>query len=513
MSDDATSPTGTEPLPGTDPAPAAGTTPATTGKDRPEPRDLLVETHHTLQSSDGELAYTARTGRIVLREEEFKDDVFTGWRPRAELAVTAYTLDLDPAERSARPITFVFNGGPGSSSVWLHLGVLGPRVVDAGEPDAPTPPPYALVDNPETLLRASDLVFIDPMSTGQSRAVEGGKAKDFHGWKKDVEQVSELIRLWCTREDRWMSPKFLAGESYGTTRAVSVAEHLFTRYGMQLNGLVLISSVLDFGTQDFRFLRHDEACLSYLPTYAAIAHFHGKHEGRSLREVLAEAEEFAAGPYRWALARGNRLTDEERYGVAAELARLTGLSEDYVQRCELRPEHWRFCTELLRDRGRTVGRIDGRVTGVLHSGIAEGMDADPSIDLLMGPYAAAIHHYLRSELRSELDLPYAVFSDAIETWSYKEFEGRPVNVTDKLERVMRANPHLRVRIEYGYYDLATPYGAAEDMVAHLRLPAEALDRIEHAWFETGHMPYLGEATRVEEAEGITDFVRRASVLS
>ena len=307
-----------------------------------------------------------------------------------------------------------------------------------------------------------------------------------------------------------MSPKFLCGESYGTTRAVSVAEHLFTRFGMQLNGLVLISSVLDFGTQDFRFLSHDAACQSFLPTYAAIAHHHGRHEGRELSDVLAEAEEFAGSTYRWALGRGHRLTAEERADVRARLAGLTGLSEDYLERCDLRPEHWRFCTEVLRDEGRTVGRIDGRITGVLHSGIAEGMDADPSIDAIMGPYAAAIHHYLRGELRSELDLPYAVFSDAIEHWSYKEFEGRPIDVTDKLERVLRANPHLRVRIEYGYYDLATPYGAAEDMVAHLRLPDQALDRIEHAWFETGHMPYVGEATRVEEAEGITDFVRRAA---
>ncbi|WP_298749929.1 S10 family peptidase [uncultured Serinicoccus sp.] len=502
MSDEASTTTGDSPA--TDPA-----TPG--GKDRPEPRDVLVETTHTIGTTEGELTYTARTGRIVIREEEVKDEVFQGWTPRGELAVTAYTLvDGEGEPDRSRPITFVFNGGPGSSSVWLHLGVLGPRIADAGEPNDPTAPPYALHDNPQTLLRASDLVFIDPMSTGWSRAVEGGKAKDYHGWKKDVEQVTELIRLWCTREDRWMSPKFLAGESYGTTRAVSVAERLFGSFGMQLNGLVLISSVLDFGTQDFRFLRHDEACLSYLPTYAAIAHYHGKHQGRSLSEVLEEAEEFAAGTYRWALARGNRLTEDERADVVERLAALTGLSRDYVERCDLRPEHWRFCTELLRDRGETVGRIDGRIRGVLHSGIAEGMDADPSIDAIMGPYAAAIHHYLRAELRSELDLPYAVFSDAIEHWSYKEFEAKPINVADKLERVMRANPHLRVRFEYGYYDLATPYWAAEDTVAHLRLPDAAMDRVEHAWFETGHMPYVGETSRVEEAEGITDFVRRAA---
>ena len=508
MSDGASG-AGSNDTPGTSATGALGG--ADTAAAKPEPRDLLVETRHTISTTDGDLAYTARTGRIVIREEEVKDDVFAGWTARGELAVTAYTLDGEDGKPDVgRPITFVFNGGPGSSSVWLHLGVLGPRIADAGEPNEPTPPPYVLKDNPETLLRASDLVFIDPMSTGWSRAVEGGKPKDFHGWKKDVEQVAELIRLWCTREDRWMSPKFLAGESYGTTRAVSVADHLLAQFGMQLNGLVLISSVLDFGTQDFRYVRFDEACLNYVPTYAAIAHYHGRHEGRELREVLADAEEFAAGNYRWALSRGNRLTDEERYDVAAQLAALTGLSEDYVQRCDLRPEHWRFCTELLREQGETVGRIDGRIRGLLHSGIAEGMDADPSIDAIMGPYAAAIHHYLKAELRSELELPYAVFSDAIEHWSYKEFEGRPINVVDKLERVMRAGPHLRVRIEYGYYDLATPYAAAEDMVAHLRLPDGALDRIEHAWFETGHMPYIGEASRIEEAEGITDFVRRAS---
>lgn len=478
----------------------------------PEPTDLLIDTTHTLMTTDGELSYTARTGRVVVREEETTDGVFAGWKARAELAVTAYTLNSGPDGGAdiARPITFIFNGGPGSSSVWLHLGVLGPRIADAGEPNEPTAPPYELQDNPHTLLRSSDLVFIDPISTGHSRVVEGGKAQDFHGWKKDVEQISELIRLWCTREDRWMSPKFLCGESYGTTRAVSVAEHLFSRFGMQLNGLILISSVLDFGAQDFRYLRYDEACISFLPTYAAIAHYHGRGlASESLTEVLARAEDFAAGQYRWALGRGNRLTDDERAAVIEELSTLTGLSKDYVDRADLRPEHWRFCTELLRDEGSTVGRIDGRVKGVLQSGIAEHMDADPSIDVLMGPYAAAIHHYLRAELGSTLDLPYAVFSDAIKQWNYQEFEARPINVTDKLERVMRANPHLRVRIEYGYYDLATPYGAAQDMVAHLRLPEQAFDRIEHAFFATGHMPYLGAESRVEEADGITDFVRRS----
>jgi carboxypeptidase C (cathepsin A) len=480
------------------------------GKDkRHEPVDDLVVSHHTLTTTSGEISYTARTGRIVLREEEVKKDKFTGWKARAELSVTAYALDLaDGAHVTDRPITFVFNGGPGSASVWLHMGLLGPRRVDVGDVDAPTPPPYKLVDNPETLLVVSDLVFIDPMSTGHSRAVKGGKAVDYHGFGKDVEQVTELIRLWCTREDRWMSPKFIVGESYGTTRAVAVAERLARVHAMALNGLVLVSSVVDFGSQDFAFLRADEACLNFLPTYAAIAHYHGLHEGRTLDEVRAEAEEFAAGPYRLALSRGRRLSADERAEIVTTLARLAGVSEDYVDRTELRIEHWRWCTELLRDRGLTVGRIDGRYTGPLHSRIAENMDADPSIDAIDAPFTAALHHYLRGELGSNQDLPYEVFANTIKQWSFKEFEGKPISVADKLERLMRVNPHLRVRIEYGYYDLATPYHAAEDMVAHLHLPDEAFDRIEHAYFPSGHMPYLHEESRVAEAEGIAAFVTR-----
>ena len=484
----------------------AGSTDSTTKvEEKPDPVDNLVITRHTLKTRRGEIAYTARTGRVVLREEEVKEDVFRGWKARAEMSVTAYTLD--GADVTKRPVTFVFNGGPGSSSIWLHMGLLGPRRVDLGDVTAPHPPPYRLVDNAETLLAVSDLVFIDPMSTGHTRAVEGRKPNEYHGFGKDVEQVTELIRLWCTREDRWMSPKYLVGESYGTVRAVSVAERLSSRHSLALNGIVLISSVLDFGSQDFEHHKVDEACLNFLPTYTAIAHYHGKIKGRA-GKLRAEAEAFSAGPYRLALAAGRRLPAKERVSTLRTLSRLTGLSEDYLDRCDLRPEHWRFCTELLRDRGLTVGRIDGRFTGPLHSRIAENMDADPSMDAMEGPYAAALHHYLRSELGSTQDLAYEVFASAIKEWSFKEFEGKPIFVADKLERVMRANPHLRVRIEYGYYDLATPYHAAEDMVAHLRVPQEAFDRIEHDYFETGHMPYLHEPSRRRESAAIAAFVTR-----
>jgi carboxypeptidase C (cathepsin A) len=264
--------------------------------------------------------------------------------------------------------------------------------------------------------------------------------------------------------------------------------------------------VLDFGSQDFEFHRADEACLNFLPSYTAIAHYHGKVKGR-LAKLRQEAEAFAAGPYRTALAAGRRLPAKERASVVRTLSRLTGISEEYVERTDLRIEHWRFCTELLRDRGRTVGRIDGRFSGPLHAQIAENMDADPSMDAMEAPFTAALHHYLRSELGSTQDLSYETFASTIKEWSFKEFEGKPIHVVDKLERVMRANPHLRVRIEYGYYDLATPYHAAEDMVAHLRLPDEAFDRIEHEYFETGHMPYLHEPSRKRESAGIAAFVR------
>ncbi len=478
---------------------------ASSGATKPDPVDDLVITRHTLRTKAGELAYTARTGRVVLREEEVENDVFRGWKARAEMSVTAYTLD--DGDVTTRPITFVFNGGPGprrSGSTWAcsahaaSTSATSPRRTRRRTDSSTTPRPCSRSPTSSSSTRCP------PATRAPSREAS---PKDFHGFGKDVEQVTELIRLWCTREDRWMSPKYLVGESYGTVRAVAVAERLSSRHSMGLNGIVLISSVLDFGSQDFEFHRIDEACLNFLPTYTSIAHYHGRLKGR-LPKLRQEAEAFVAGPYRTALAAGRRLPAKERASVARTLARLTGLSEEYVDRTDLRIEHWRFCTELLRDRGLTVGRIDGRFSGPLHSLIAENMDADPSMDAMEAPFTAALHHYLRSELGSTQDLSYEIFASAIKEWSFKEFEGKPIFVADKLERVMRANPHLRVRIEYGYYDLATPYHAAEDMVAHLRLPEAAFDRIEHAYFETGHMPYLHEPSRKREAAGIAAFVER-----
>ncbi len=473
-----------------------------------EPTDDVVATKHHLRVGRKTLDYTATTGRVVLRDEVYEDGKFTGFKAKAEMSVTSYVVEGGSPNR---PVTFAFNGGPGSSSVWLHLGLFGPRRVLMGDVGALLPPPYELADNPESLLAVSDLVFIDPVSTGYSRVVEGTKAEPFHGYQGDIDSVAELIRIWTSRHKRWMSPKFVAGESYGTLRGAALAEHLQTRYGMYINGLILISSVLDLSSIDFENqTKNDRAYALYLPTYAAVAHYHGRLGRRSLKAVVADAEEYAARDYPWVLSRGNRLTAKERAAAVKKLASLTGLSEDYVDRANLRIEHWRFFGELLRDERRTTGRLDARFSGPMASAIAEEMDADPSHDAISGPYAAAFNHYVRDELGYENDLPYEQISRRVNPWSFKDFEGRPIDVTPKLERAMRANPHLKVHVAYGYYDGATPHFAAEDVIAHLNLTDELRANIEHHYYEAGHMMYVHEPSRVKQSKDIAAFVTRSS---
>ncbi|MGH3275342.1 MAG: S10 family peptidase, partial [Streptosporangiaceae bacterium] len=424
------------------------TTPApTVTPEKPaEPVDDLTVTRHEIIIDGAPLRYTVTTGRMVLRKERVSDvDEFEGHQAAAEVFVVAYTAD--GADSAARPVTFAFNGGPGSSSVWLHMGLLGPRRVLMGDAGALAPPPYGLADNEQTLLAHSDLVFIDPVSTGFSRVVKGGKAASFHGFTGDIESVGEVIRLWTTRNGRWMSPKYLCGESYGTTRAAALSHHLQEQYGMYLNGVMLISAYLD-GGKGFS-TGNDDAYAYYLPTYAAIAHYHGLHGDRPLREVLDEAEEYAQRDYLWALGRGARLTAAERAAAVAKIAGLTGLTEDYVDRVDLRPEHIRFFTELLRSRRQVVGRLDGRFTGWDTDYGREHWTADPSMSAITGPYAAVLNHYVHSELGYHSDLPYEVLTNRVRPWSYKEFEGAHLYVADKLAQAMRANPHMRVHLACG----------------------------------------------------------------
>jgi carboxypeptidase C (cathepsin A) len=473
-----------------------------------EPVDDLVTTHHTLTIKRRKLAYTAQTGRVVLRQEVVTDGKSEGNLPKAEVFLTSYTLD--DAEPGSRPVTFAFNGGPGSSSIWLHMGLLGPRRVVSGDVTDPAAPPYSLKDNPETLLAQSDLVFIDPVSTGYSRAANGEKAKDYHGFTADIESVGEIIRLWTSRNGRWLSPKFVAGESYGTIRAAALSAHLQERHGLYLNGVMLISSVLDLGSIDFTE-GNDQPYALFVPTYAAIAHYHGFHGERPLDDVLADAEDFAARDLSWALARGARLSSADRAVAVATLASLTGLSESYVDRVNLRIEHVRFFTELLRDRGLTTGRMDGRFTTWEPDGGREHMSDDASVSRIIGAYSAGFNHYVRTELEYANDLPYEILSmDVNKAWSYSDFEGRSVSVVDALSTAMRANPHLKVHVAFGHYDGATPYFAAEHVLAHLKIPDGLRENVDTAYYPAGHMMYVHEPSRVQQSKDLATFVRNAS---
>jgi carboxypeptidase C (cathepsin A) len=302
-----------------------------------------------------------------------------------------------------------------------------------------------------------------------------------------------------------MSPKYLCGESYGTLRAAGLSRYLQERSGLYLNGLILISTVLDWGGSHFAG-DNDDPYVMYLPTYAAIAHYHGRHGDRSLRDVLDEAEAYADRDYPWALQRGSRLTADERSTAVAKLASLTGLSEDYVDRVNLRPEHIRFFTELLRDQRKTVGRIDGRFTGWDADAGREHLETDPSIDAIVGPYSAAFNHYVRADLGYANDLSYEVLTERVQPWSYKEFEGEHIYVADKLATAMRTNPHMRVHVACGYHDGATPYYAALHTFAHLAIPAELRDNIEYSYHEAGHMMYLHEPSRIAQSEQLAAFV-------
>jgi carboxypeptidase C (cathepsin A) len=472
------------------------------------PSDDLVATRHTLKTSTGEeIQYTATAGRVVLREQVYDaDGSFKGLAAKAEIFVTAYTLD--GANPATRPVTFAFNGGPGSSSVWLHVGLLGPRRVLMGDAGALAPPPYGIGDNAESLLAHSDLVFIDPVTTGYSRVVAGGKPSEYHGFQRDLESVGELIRLWTSRNERWLSPKYLAGESYGTVRASALAAYLQREFGLFCNGIMLISSVIDMAT--IRFTEgNDLPTVLFLPTYAALAQYHGLHGNRPLREVIDEAVALAGGPYLSGLALGSRLPAADRADLIRRVAGLAGLSEDYVRRVNLRIEHRRFLRELLRDRGQVIGRLDGRFVGYEPDDGGETPSHDPSYVAIRGPYSAAVNHYVRAELGYRSDLPYEILTDGVQPWSYAEFEGRHVSVSSMLGEAMRQNRHLRVYVGCGYYDCATPFFGAEHAFAHLEIPGDLRSNITFEYYESGHMMYVHEPTRLRQSDTLAAFVGAA----
>ena len=475
----------------------------------PPPVDVLSQTAHTIVINGETIAYTATAGRLVLKAEDEKE----GEKPKASIFFVAYTRDRGPdvdeaTHAAARPITFSFNGGPGSSSVWLHLGLLGPRRVVLEEDGRPVPPPYRLVDNDYNLLDKSDLVFIDPVTTGFSRAVPGEADKQFHGFKADIESVGDFIRLYVSRNHRWASPRYLIGESYGTTRAAGLSGYLQERHGLYLNGIMLVSVVLNFMTLRFA-PGNDLPYLLFLPTYAATAHYHGRlgqDVPGDLPALLAEVEGFAMNEYALALLRGDTLPTEERAAIAARLARYTGLSADYIERTNLRIDIHRFVKELLRDRRRTVGRLDSRYTGIDRDAAGEHHEFDPSYALIQGPYTGLLNDYVRRELRFESDLPYEILSDRVHPWSFDEHQNSYVNVGETLRQAMSMNPHLRVFVANGYYDLATPYLATRYTFDHLELDESLRGNVSMAHYEAGHMMYIHDPSLAQLRDDLAAFL-------
>ena len=373
------------------------------------PTDRLSITRHRMSLGGKEIAYTATCGTLVLREESSKDGKAGGDKPRASVFFVAYTLD--GAEPGSRPVTFSFNGGPGSSSVWLHLGLLGPKRVLLDDEGRAPPPPGRLVDNDYSLLDRSDLVFVDPVGTGFSRMAEGEKVDEFHEYQRDLESVGEFVRLWCSRYGRWSSPKYLIGESYGTTRASGLAGHLLERCGLYLNGIMLVSCALDFSQLRFD-TGNDLPPVLFLPTYAATAWYHKRLapelQAKPLRALLDEVEAFAGGEYARALFRGAKLPAGERADIARRVAAYTGLTPDYVERTNLRVQIHRFCKELLRAEGRTVGRLDSRFTAFDRDAAGEHSEFDPGFSEIYGAFAATMNDYVRRTLAFDSDAPYEV---------------------------------------------------------------------------------------------------------
>jgi carboxypeptidase C (cathepsin A) len=476
---------------------AASTAPAAPA---PKVEDKTSTTSHTIQIGGQSIKYTATAGTEVLRKE---DGTAT-----ASMFYVAYTKD-DVADIAHRPITFAFNGGPGSSAVWLEMGMLGPKRVAMDPTGNALPPPSKLVDNEYSILDLTDLVFIDPVSTGFSRAVPESTAANFHGFTGDLQSVGEFIRLYTTRHTRWASPKFLAGESYGTTRAGALSGYLQQTLGMDLNGIVLISSVLNFGAISFD-TGNDLPFVTFLPTYAATAWYHKKLakdlQALTVDKVADEARKYAAGPYLAALFKGDTLTAEERATVVKNVARLTGLSPQFVDESNLRISMQRFAKELLRDERKTVGRYDGRLEGEDRDATGATPEYDPSYSSVQGPFTAAFNQYVRSELKFEDDIPYEILTSRVNPWNYREFENRYVNVAETLRSAMTQNPSLKVFVACGYYDMATPFFSAEYTLDHMLLDPALHSHLSLGYYEAGHMIYTSLKELAKAKQDISKFM-------
>ncbi len=465
---------------------------------KPPETPVLVETMHDIIVKGQKLTYKSIAGNLTLTKAYGE--------PRADVFHIAYLrTDGEAAARAKRPVCFCFNGGPGSSSVWLHLGAFGPRrvVLPADGLTGPVPP-FALTDNEHTLLADCDLVFIDPVSTGLSRPEKGEDARQFHGYREDVESVGDFIRLWITRNQRWGSPKFLMGESYGGIRGAGLAEHLQNRYGMYLNGLIVVSGLFDFKTLSSDD-QNDVPFLTWLPAMTAVAHHHRKLAPElqaDFAKTSQRAMEFSRGRYAAALVKGSALPDDERNAVAQELSNLTGLPVELVLRHNLRVSPSEFRRRLLEQDDLVIGRFDGRVTG---------REGDPSYGIIFGAFATTMNQYLRDPagLNYQTDRPYEILGGpGMTPWNYSLATNEYLEVASNLASAMNTNPALKVFIAVGHHDLATPGEAIDYTVRHMDLTPAQRANFKWAHYDGGHMMYTVLTSLEKLSADVSAFVKQ-----
>ncbi len=424
----------------------------------------------------------------------------------ARIFFMSYVLD-QPEGSKRRPMTFSFNGGPGSASVWLHLGAIGPRRVKMNADGTMPAPPYQLVDNEGTWLTKSDLVFIDPVGTGYSRAVRPDLAQKFFGLQGDVESVGEFIRMYLTRYERWTSPLFLAGESYGTTRASALAGYLIQR-GIAFNGIMLISTIMNFSTTRFDS-GNDLPYPLYLPSYTATAWYHKKLpadlQAKPVNRVVAEAEAWASGEYMTALAKGGRLTPQERQDTIAKLARYTGLDPKFIDYADLRVNLGLFRKELLRSEKRSIGRLDSRFKGYDSSLVTDSTEYDASEAAIRPPYTSTFNDYVRTELGYKTDLEYYILGGGIGPWNWGT-NNNYVDTSTQLRTALARNPFLKVFVASGYYDMATPYYAVEYTLHHISIDPSLLRNFSTSYYEAGHMMYIDEKSLTKLHQDVSKFI-------
>ncbi len=478
------------------------------GKKPVEVKDRKVSKQFEGKFGGSKISYTTTAATQVFESSGEKVSFF----------YVAYTQD--DADPSDRPLVFCFNGGPGSSTVWLNLGLYGPKRMAFDDDGFKVGMQGRLIDNEYSILDLADVVCIDAMGTGLSRTEKKGEEKKFHHFKRDIEAFSEFIVHYLNRNGRWASPKYLSGESYGTLRGAGIARELFDSHNVELNGIIFVSVILNYQTSAIgeNMLVHpgnDRPFALYLPTYAATARYHGRlgdgYQKKPLSDFLDEVEEFALGDYWTALAQGDQLSDEQRAEIAQRLHSYTGLSEAFLDKYDLRIHIMRFCKELLADRKRTVGRLDSRYVGIERPGASESLESDPSGDATRGVAASALNHYLRDEIGFETEDIYNILAmDVWKVWDYEDFKGRYVDTSDDMRDILSRSRGTKVLVANGYYDLATPHFATEYTFSHMGLDPEIRENVTMKYYEAGHMMYVHRPSLEQLADDLREFVRETS---